>query len=252
MKTKSIITIMLMYFSVTITAQELLPRQGAPLKIKEFGVGFTDLKSFSMQYRWGNEHTLYRLSGTIGGNTAFGKSTGDGNNVSDSLATKSHTDEKTTMPLIVGAGLNFGILKLKPVTEKFGFFYGLTFGVSYSYSSIHQTYTVSSGTEYLPSPSPGYGYSSISIETTKETKQSIQPNIGIALGGFYKITPSFWLYAEINPSVFYAFNTTKNSDVTEQRYYTTSQVINNHTHTMGLSNLTNSLASLTLVYRFGQ
>ncbi len=79
------------------------------------------------------------------------------------------------------------------------------------------------------------------------------PALGIALGAVYKITPYFLVYVEIAPNIYYAYYKTLKNTTTLTSYptYTTSETTD-HSYSgnmFGLSTLSNSFASLTLVYR---
>jgi hypothetical protein len=238
----------ILFFNLSISAQESLPKN-PPARIKEVGLGFSNFNNFSLQYRWGTETRLYRLSGTIGGSTNFGKATNSDETATDSSSTYVNESSKVKTPVNINASLNFSILQLKPVTEKFGFLYGVTFGVSFNYMTSQTVSTYTTETQLATSAAYFYWYNSTS--TSKTTNQTIQPNLGIALGGYYKITPAFWLYAEIDPNIYYAFTSYKYSQARIDNFLPEGvNNNNNHTHDFGVSNLSNSLASLTLVYRF--
>jgi hypothetical protein len=243
---------MTLFSCLKIHAQELRHKHDSLGKVQEFGLGFTGFKSFSMQYRWGSEKKLYRITGSIGNSSSFGKL--DGSSQQTSFLPPNINAVTQSTPANVGVALSFAILKLKPVTEKFGFLFGTTFGISYSYLQ----------TKLLENRSNNY-YDSTNIVTSVYNSSQvvsthvIQPYVGLALGGYYKITPYFWLYAEIDPRVYYAFTITKNSFTSSdpQSYNPPNPVVNtresidnSHTHEFGISNLSNSLASLTLVYHF--
>ena len=184
--------------------------QGQTSKVKEYGIGFYGFNSYSLQYRWGNENRLYRLNGGIGSQTQFGN-------------TQINSSKPTGN---LGGGLSFGILKLKSINEKFGIFHGGSFGINYQYSVTRFT-------------SPGM--------TSINKNQSLQPNIGITLGAFYKITPSIILYAEITPNIYYTYDFSKNSqtDVLSNQ----TEINKVHSNAIGLSSFSNSSALLTLAYR---
>jgi hypothetical protein len=239
-KLKIIIVLTSALIVTTLTAQDKQP-------IKEYGIGLSGLNNFSLQYRWGNENRLYRLSGNIGASTSFGKSD---NNVTagDTMRSGISTgNTKNTTPVNLNFGLGFSKLKLKFTTDKFGFMYGPSFGLNYNYSTFQSIGTgTNSGNYYYP-----YGTYSDDI-TSKYTSQSLQANIGFVVGAVYKINSSFLLYGEIIPSVFYSYtksttNRTNNNYNYDNRYY--KENITNSNNSIGISNISNLYAMLTIVYR---
>ena len=203
-------------------------------KVKEFGIGLASLNGFSLQYRWGNEHRLYRLSGNISGS-------GSVKNSSNSSSTDSSVKTiKTITPINLNFGLSFSILKIKSVSEKFGFLYGTVYTLSYS---INQSTTKTDNSNQSSS--------NTTTNTTKQNSQTYNPSVGIALGAVYKINSSFLLYGEIDPYIYYSYNKTT-MNTTTSTSNSNIQTINNNpssTNSFGLSNLSNSFATLTIVYR---
>jgi len=219
-----------------------LQAQDKPLNIKEIGFGLTSLNSFSLQYRWGNEHRLFRFSGNLGIGTSTGKTTDEVNYEPD--GTLSENTTKTTSPVSLDFGISFSILKTKSISEKFGCLFGGIFTLGYSIDQENSTED-NDGTTYP--------YSPYTIKT-KDNEQTFRPAAGLALGAFYKISPSFLLYAEIDPQIYFAYRITT-SDQTTTTTYTDfisikTEKLKNTTSTVGLTSLTNSGASITIVYRF--
>lgn len=225
-----------------LTGQDQLP------KVKEFGIGLTNFNSFSLQYRWGNEKRLFRISGNIGGTTSNGNSSDKSTTIQDTINNGSSSTAKTTSPINLNCGLSFSILKIKSVSEKLGFVYG---GISSFAYAISQTNTnknsIQQGNTY-PNNS-----NSINTTTSKISSQTFQPSIGMALGVVYKINSSFLLYAEIDPNLYYAYQKTTSittNEITSTTYnYLQTDNVPGSTNTFGIANLTNSGASLTIVYR---
>jgi hypothetical protein len=237
-----VLTTILTTFKVQAQDQPTLP------KVKEFGIGLTGFNSFSLQYRWGNEHRLFRLSGNIGGTTSAGNSSDNSSTVQDTINNGSSSTTKTTTPINLNCGLSFSILKIKQVSEKFGFICGGIYAFTYS---INQSTTTTNSANNGNYPYNIYTTTS----TTKRNSQNFQPSLGIVIGAVYKINSSFLLYAEIAPNIYYAYNKIT-SNMTSIRTYTnnnmnetTDSSMPSSTNTFGLSNLSNSGATLTIVYR---
>lgn len=231
MKTITItVALTTMFASLNMTAQD----QSTLPKVKEFGIGLTGFNSFSLQYRWGNEKRLFRVSGIIGGTFSSDNSSIEA--ISSTYPAASSTT-KTTTPLDFNCSLNFSVLKLKSVSEKLGILYGGIVAFTYfekktnivkiSYNALDPTNTTTT--------------------TTKQNSKNFQPSLGFAIGAVYKINSSFLLYAEIDPNIYYSYakgtsnSTTLNSNDFENG--SGSKKI------FGLANLSNSGASLTIVYR---
>jgi len=229
-------------FALILIVSTLKAQVNQPNDVKEFGIGLSSLNSFSLQYRWGNENRLFRITGTIGGTTSNGNSS---NNTSDVLDTtynnSSSTSTSNKSPINLNCGLGFSILKLKSISQKFEFMYGGICSISYIYSNTQSTQTGSSINNGITYPDD---------MTSKRTSQTLQPSIGIVIGAVYKISSSFLLYAEIAPNIYYAYNkTTTNSTYSSQQNEISTSNTSSSNNTFGVSGLSNSGASLTIVYR---
>ena len=229
-----------------------LKAQDQPAKIKEFGIGLSNLNSFSLQYRWGTEKKLYRLNGTIGGTTAFGSGSGTSEQGQDTISRSYlNTTKKTSTPINFNAGLSFSILHIKQVNDKFGLICGPVAGINFitQNSQVTETGTSQNYNYYSATPYSNPPVNNIS----KYNSTTLQPFIGLVLGMVYKINASFLIYAEVAPNIYYSWNTSTNK-TTDQQYYPTNAYINNSSskstnNTFGLASLSNSGAMLTLVYR---
>lgn len=257
-KIKIVITLTATFLVSTLNAQEQ-PQQSQPAIIKplpsrvvEYGIGLSNLNSFSLQYRWGNETKLYRIEGNIGGSGSTGNSSNKSSTLRDTLSNSSSGTTKTTTPINLNCGFSFSILKIKSISEKFGFLYGEILGLSYNINQ--STSTTNSISTFNTSVYNNY----TTTATTKQNSQTFQPYVGIVLGAVYKISPSFLLYAEIDPNIYYAYNESKRNTTSSITYTNVASQGNNNTrassnpnstNTFGLSNLSNSGASLTIVYR---
>jgi|ERR1700756_1486764 len=213
-------------------------------KIKEYGIGFTGLNSYSLQYRWGNPKLIYRLNANMS-ITGFSNNTTDNTNYPQNNGSNysfDNTVKKTPLTLTTGAG--FSILRLKQINPKFGFLWGGIAGITYSYTTGQTTDT--DGTKNNSGPA------SLQTQTVKTNSQTLQPYIGFVLGIYYKFTPSFIVYAEISPNIYYAYTHATSSTIEQNlASNTNSQTNTNLTNNsnFGLSGLTNSGAMVTLAYR---
>jgi hypothetical protein len=238
MKTKTISLALLI--TSMLVSQTLMAQDKQPLpKVREFGIGLTSLNSFSLQYHWGTENRLFRLAGSIGGYTT----TSDGQTIDNS---NSYLQESNnTKPINLNCGLNLSILKLKAITDKFSFLCG---------GMVAFNYYINQSNSELTTTTNNNGFTFIINSQTKYSSQSFGPSLGIVLGASYKINSSFILYAEVGPNLYYSYSTT--TSTTTRTNNGSSSVSTSDSpstsHTFGLSNLSNSGAMLTIVYRFSK
>ena len=130
---KNIYLLFLCAFSFHLFAQQDTTVNPSEPKVKEFGLGFSSLTAYSLQYRWGNTKRLFRINATLAGSSSFGDGSGvsNTNNIGNSTIMTTSTT-KTNTPLNFNTGLSFSILHFKYLIEKFGIMCGPAIGVSYS------------------------------------------------------------------------------------------------------------------------
>ncbi len=200
------------------------------VRIKEFGLGFSNLTSFNMLYQFGTSHTLYRFSLE---SISFSAPSNSSNDIYDTNANQITTNKGTNFSF----SFNFAIIKAKRIAEKLEFLYGGIIGIGFTYTnttSYHNTY-------YSPAVSEPY--------TTESTSYTVNPFIGIVLGARYAISNSLFLYAEVSPRFHYAYS----SSTTINSYPTSPESSNTITQmTPGINNFSNSGATISIVYRFNQ
>ncbi|HEX7414173.1 MAG TPA: hypothetical protein VF411_09015 [Bacteroidia bacterium] len=254
-----IITSCILLFAPALKAQEVIPtktltpKTDTLLKVKELGIGFSNLNSFSLQYRWGTDNMLFSISGSIAGSTSFGSGTNGSTQVRDTMSSyNSSTTSKTSTPINFSTGLSFSALHIKYITKKFGIMHGGILGCSYAIAN-NQTNSTGTNVNYQYHNTAQTGTFPIS-GTTNNHSQTIQPYIGLVFGAVYKINKSFLVYVSIAPNFYYAHtnsttNTTYNSNL-PYTYYTTNNYNSSSTNnTFGLASLSNSGATITIVYR---
>ena len=244
MKIRSYTVIILVFFILPVIKMKA---QDQVARVKEFGIGLYNLNSYFLQYRWGNEKRLVRFSGNIGGVSSLGKSSDNSITEKDTVNSGTTATTNNTIPINLNAGLSFSLLKIKMLSDKFGIMYGGISTISYWINK--------SNTDRVNGNNGLFGFSS--TVTTRMNSQTIQPSLGIVIGGVYKISPVILLYVEIDPNIYYSYkkddttiitnsvNSSKNGNVT----YIKTEVIPATTSSFGLSNVSNSGASLTFVYR---
>ncbi len=224
--------------------------QNSPKKVNELGLGFTSINNYSLQYRWGNETRMFRITGSVTG-LMGGSSNNNNNNIqTDTSQTSTVTKLHSSSPFNMTATLNLSMLHIKPIfdKEKFGLVYGPMIGASYNYlhnrnSSTIDYYTASVITKTLEQESTSTG-------------QTIKPYLGFVFGLMYKITNNIIIYGEVAPNIYYSYFTTY-SKITNKTIYNagfsttiSKNKLDNQSYNYGISNLTNSNAMITIVYRF--
>ena len=245
----------ILLFTSSLKAQEiastptLTPKTDSlPKKIKEFGIGFTSLTAYSLQYRWGNTKRLFRVNANISGSTSFGNGTNGNGNTNINGSSNSWGSTTTNSPLNCNVSLSFSMLNLKQLVKKVGLIYGPVAGLSYSTVTTHSTVISNSS-----SSNNGFTNTTTTNNTTTDIQsQTLQPYIGFVLGAFYKINKSFFLYAEIAPNIYYAYNYNNNhssGSTTNSSTQFTGSSSSTFNNTFGLANLSNSGATITIVYR---
>lgn len=209
-----------------------------PLKVQEYGIGLNNLNSFSLQYRWGNEKRLYRIAGVFGANSNFSNQNTKIDYNDTNRTNYNRTVKGQSAPLNLNLGFNFSVLHIKSVSEKFGFVYGPLLGVSGGFSRTVNQFT-----------NIGIGVGGPVYAGTQTTTQlSVLPYAGVVLGMMYKISPSFILYAEVGPNLYYNF-TQSNYKATASSDPKITEEGTLSSHGFGLSGISNSGMMLTLVYR---
>lgn len=230
---------LLMLAVIVGSASFLTAQEQTPAKVKEVGIGFSGLNNFSLQYRWGTEKKLYRISGSLGGNSGFGTTSND-YRWNDTTLKSGSVKGTNQSPVDLSLGLSFSVLNLKPGANKLGFFYGPTIGLFSTYSSANQ-----SSPQYTLNNSTYNGYDS------QSTRLSSSINLGLTMGVMYKINEAFYLYGEITPSVYftnlYEKSTNTSFYINSNASYTTEQ--KKSSNSFGLAGISNSGAMFTLVYR---
>ena len=105
-----------------VNTSTLTPKTDSlPKKVKEFGIGFTSLTAYSLQYRWGNTKRLFRANINIAGSTAFGN--GNNGNDQSTIQTTISTNNTpgittTNTPISFATGISFSMFYLKNISKK--------------------------------------------------------------------------------------------------------------------------------------
>jgi hypothetical protein len=241
------------YLKLTLVIASLgfanINAQETRTKIKEYGLGLSNLNNFSLQYRWGNESKIKRVSINMGGSTSFGKGKGSYARQEQNSSYNSTNNSTNTSPINLNVGVGYSILKLKPLNDKFGLMFGYNFSMNYSNIKLESVTTETTTNLNISSTSPAL----INTKATNNT-QSVVPTLGLGLGFYYIINSSFRVYAEIGPGVYYNYNTTSEKrEVTSDANPTYSYSSRNtfYNNTFGFTGISNSGALLSFIYRIG-
>lgn len=209
-----------------------------PAKIKEFGLGFSSLKNYALQYRWGNERKIKRVSGFISAAGSMAKSENKTSFEDTAYVYATNYDKTKSRPRNFDVGLALALLQLRKFNERFGYFFGPAVSGNYGYSDTYTERPVDLTTSFS-----GRGTQS------KEIRNQYGLSLGFTFGLSMKISADFYLYAELSPQAYYNFTTTylhvttiTNSSYSDRTYRGSS--IN-----YGVRNITNSKPLLSLIYR---
>lgn len=142
-----------------------------PSRIHEIGISFNNLNSFGLRYKWGNDTTLYRITGLV---------------LNGSYA-KASPDSLGSVNSGVGFGFNIGFEKRKPIINNLSFYDGLELQTScnYSYSNVNTYYI------------------------WNEKLFQVDGGLGIVLGLSYKVSSTIYLDVEVVPDIMYTYKTDK-------------------------------------------
>jgi len=114
----------------------MLKAQSDTGKIREVGLGFSNLSSFNIAYQWGTPKTLYGFSVT---SISFSAPSGSSNSlVNDTSGMGRSTSNGTS----VSFNLAFYTIKAKKLSPKLDFLHGVILGIGFNY-------TQNSGSEYV-------------------------------------------------------------------------------------------------------
>jgi len=207
----------------------MLKAQSDTGKIREVGLGFSNLNSFNIAYQWGTRKTLYSFSVT---SIAFSAPASSSNDFNDTISGNNSTSNETS----ISFSLAFSIVKAKKLSPKLDFLHGVILGTGLGYSQ-------SSSTNFSYS-----GVISITSSTSEDKTYSYTPFIGVVLGVRYALSNLFYIYAEISPRIYYDYS--KTTSTSTNNYLLTVDTGQEIEKTPGISNLSNTGAALMLVYRF--
>jgi len=248
---KNIIVCMLLGISIAALSQE------TQSNFHEIGLVFSNLNSFGLRYKYGNDNCMLRITSLVlnGTNTSTSYNDYSYNEINGANISASPTNT-------IGTGLNLGLEKRKWIGNKSCFFYGFDWINSYT-NSYSKTITPNGTTYSYTDENNQYIFlTSLYNNTSRSNSWTLSSGLGLIFGFSYKISNLFSVQAEIEPSISYKYTETTTSNTnygvhwignsttgyTPNSYITSniSQTTINKGITYGL---TNSAASITILYR---
>lgn len=247
MKTgKVIIALMFLAISASVYSEENVSN------FNEIGLVFSNLNSFGLRYKFGNDNIMFRVTSlTLNGTTT----SNDYSNYSVNGIADGNIPNNTTKT--AGAGLNLGFEKRIWINNRFNFYYGIDW---------INSYTQSHSNTILPNSSimtkNDTNYTAFYNNTNSSFSWTVSSGLGVICGSSYKINESFSIAAELEPTISYKYTktttSTTNSDI---QWSTTAGVETPNVNTYNNSSqttinkgftgsLTNAAASIVITYRF--
>ena len=141
-----------------------------PSRIHEIGINFSNLNSFGLRYKWGNDTTLFRITGLVL-NGSYVKETPSSSGSINSAA---------------GFGFDIGFEKRKQIVNNLSFYDGLEL-----------------------QPSCNYAYTN-NGNRSKDKYFQVNGGLGFVLGLSYKVGSAIYLDAELVPDIMYTYTIDKN------------------------------------------
>lgn len=183
----------------------------AQTKVKEVGLGLSNLNVFntdaySLNYRWGKSEKLFTIRGGLNLNSNFDQKNNIGDNFNDTLVASFTNDFKQETPYNIGLNLSINTINLKPINEKFGFFYGFGLGIGFNTNKTNTESIQISISRAQPN---------LRFEqkiNSENTTTSIRPSLFAPIGFYYNLGKSFRIYAEISPTIYYSHTIYENKN----------------------------------------
>jgi hypothetical protein len=244
-----VIAVMFLTINISAYSQEKLNRPN------EIGFVFSNLNSFGLRYKCGNDTTMFRITSLV----LTGTNTTNSYNYSNNGVADGNIPASTSNT--IAPGLNFGFEQRKWINNKLYFYYGLEWINSYSESKSNNVTPVTSTMIYTLN-NVEYVSTIVYNNTSYSKAWTINSGLGIVFGVTYKLNELFSISTEIEPSVPYKYTKTTTSSTGYNVYWTGSSTTGYTGHTCMNSNpiqtvinkgftysLSNATASVTIAYR---
>ena len=248
---KIFITFIFLVLGISVFSQD------TPSNFNEAGLVFSNLNSFGIRYKYGNDNIMFRITSLVlnGTNTttSYNNYSNNGINGADISASPSSS---------VGAGLNLGLEKIKWINNKSNFYYGFDWINSYT-TSYSKSVTPNVSTLNYTDENNEYVYlTTLYNNTSNSNTWTLSSGIGFIFGLSYKLSDLFTLQAELEPSISYKYTETTTSATNYGVHwignsttgYTPNDYISNSPSSTSINKgitygLSNSGASITLAYK---
>lgn len=172
--------------------------------VNEVGLVFSNLNSFGMRYKFGNDNAMLRVTSLVlnGTATSNGYSNYSSNGIGD-------TDIPVSTTNSIGAGLNLGLEKRKWIGNSFCFCYGVDWINSYTQSRSN-TITPNQ-TEMQLANGTFTVYTAVYNNTSNSVAWTASSGLGVFCGLSYKMNEVFSIATELEPSISYKYTKTTTS-----------------------------------------
>lgn len=245
-----LIAVMFLTINISVYSQEKLNRPN------EIGLVFSNLNSFGLRYKCGNDTTMFRMTALVltGTNTSNNYSNCSNNGIVDENIPASKTNA-------IAPGLNFGFEQRKWINNKLYFYYGLDWINSYS---RNKTITVTPTSVVSPPATGSVNLISTAVYNNSTTNKTwtISSGLGFVFGMTYKLSELFSISTELEPSIPYKYTKTIATSTTYNVYwigntttgYTSHVYMNGNGSQTSINkgitySLSNASASITIAYR---
>lgn len=196
----------------------------AQTKVKEVGIGLSNLNVFntnaySLNYRWGKGDKLFTISGGLNLASNFDKKNNNTDNYNDTLVSIFSNNSIQESPYNIGLNVNINTIKLKPINDKFGWFYGIGFGVSFNMNKTNSE-TLQNFTNRSQ---PNLRFES--KINSEATMTSISPSLFAPVGVYYTLGKFFRVYAQVSPNLYFSHTINENFSKTNNIDYDNNQPV---------------------------
>jgi hypothetical protein len=178
-------------------------------RANEIGLIFSNLNSFGIRYKYGNDRNLFRLTSLVlnGTSTINSYSNYSADGIDDGGISNSTSNS-------AGAGVNIGFERRKWINDKFCLYGGLDWINSYTRTKSNTITPSQSQFTYTDSKNNFDVLSSVFNNTSNSLAWTASTGLGIAFGASYNLNELFSITTELEPSISYKYTETTTSSET--------------------------------------
>lgn len=244
------VAFLLFILNISVFSQDSISNS----KNHEIGVVFSNLNSFGLRYKYGNENLKIRVTSLVFNGTNTTKNDNNDNSI--------YSLNGSNISNTLGAGLRLGLEKSICINKKSCFIYGIEWINSYSSSQTSTITPSQSFYYYTDNNNQNVNLNSIFNNSSSSNSWNLSSGFGLFVGLTYKINESFSVITEIEPSISYLYSSATTSTTTNgvnwngnsTTGYTPTvyevNTISQKTINKGLNyGLSNSAASITILYK---